>query len=513
MDAWRTGVLIVGLLLLAGCSGPAAVHDAPLGSHTSSTSTQPSSSTSKSSTSTARPAPQATITADWTPVAPAPGEEVRFTAKVDGLGSRTVEGYGWDFGDDASASVREPTHTYAGAGERTVSARALLSDGSIVLTSRVIVVGNATDRFAAGNVTLAGPVPTLPGSEGCGTHQSNNPRPDAWYTLGKPATYYDDACFHQYMVNDPDTATLDVLIIPPAGATALRDANLLRASVKMWESGIKAGARTHGLDWLADGLSLTPFVLGEDIPAGPSALVPDIVVVLGDQGPLGVAYAYAGIGSDAPLTYCHPVQAAGDGTLASPESLHGLDGFDRHHGGAWGTVQVDCPTGDRVCIVTGAVLYSLPDDSQAINMFDLMSHEFGHCLGLGHVGDASDFAAKSYPADDIMSYEQDDHDPGVALCVSNLDLKTFAFRYKPLITGSGDLGYGDDADGYVVMAGGADPVGGATVLSPLPASSWRVFRADGSESPFAADCPQPDLALVQTPPEASGLRDERHNEP
>jgi hypothetical protein len=144
-------------------------------------------------------------------------------------------------------------------------------------------------------------------------------------------------------------------------------------------------------------------------------------------------------------------------------------------------------------------MHALPDNDNAIDLYDLTSHEFGHCLGLGHVGDASDFAAKNYPPDDIMSYEQDGWDPGVGLCVSNLDLKTFAFRYQDLIPTSEPLPY-EAPDGYIRMGGGADPVDGTRMLPALPESSWRVFGAEGVESASAQDCPQPDLALVQTPP-------------
>lgn len=458
------------------------------------------SSTSANPTASPAAAPaQARLTASWTPTTPMPGEPVQFTAKVDGLASRSVDSYGWDFGDDTTATGKDATHEYADTGNRTVTARALLSDGTIVRATRAITVGMKAATADNGTVEAESGT-TLPGDEGCTTHQSTNPRPDAWYSLGKPATYYDDGCFHQYMVNEPDTATLDVLIVPPPGATALRDANLLRASVRMWESGLKAGARTHGMHWLADGLSITPMVLGEDVPAGPSAFAPDIVVVLGDAGPAGVMWAYAGVGTDAFSGFCKPVQSAHDGTLPSPDALRTLPGYDGHHGGGWGTVELGCETGGRVCVVAGAALYDLPDDFQAINFFDLMSHELGHCLGLGHVGDASDFGGKAYPPDDIMSYEQDDRDPGVALCVSNLNLKTFAYRYRPFLAGGDPLGYSADRDGYVTMAGGADPAPDSTVLNPLPESSWRIFRTDGTESPSASECPQPNLALIQLPP-------------
>jgi hypothetical protein len=341
----------------------------------------------------------------------------------------------------------------------------------------------------------------LPGQANCSTSASTNPRPSAWYSLGKPANYFDDGCFHQFMVNNPDTPSIDVLIIPPPGATALRDANMLRASVHMWETGLKEGAHTSGMDWLRDGIRITPFVLGEDVPAVPAALAPEIVVVLQDAGPLGVAWAFAGVGIDGPLNFCHPVAAATAGTFPTADQIRAQPGFDGHDGHGWGNLQASCD-GQRTCLVVGAVAYDLPTDFQAMNLYDLMSHEFGHCLGLGHVGDASDFASLAYPPDDIMSYAQDGHQPAYDLCVSNLDLKTFAYRYQPLIPGASALGYSADSAGYIEMQGGANPINAdnTAVQDPLPASSWRIVKSDGTLSTTAADCPQPDRSLIQLPP-------------
>lgn len=493
-------VALLAALALAGCSAapePAVQDSEPSPSASPSSAPTGQGSRSASPSPSAGPRPSPTLAIDWSPRTPAPGQDVRFDAKAEGLGSRTVDAYGWEFGDNATASGKSPTHRYAEAGRREVTGRAILSDGTIVQAKRALTVAAPSVPLPS-NATApeAAPAPTLPGSEGCNLRQSTNPRPESWYSLGKPDTYYDDGCFHQYTVNDPDTATMDVLIIPAAGALALRDARLVRDSVLMWQDGLKAGARTHGMDWLADGLTLTPMVLGVDVPAGASALAPDIVVVLQDVGPAGITWAYAGIGTDGPLSYCRPLMAAAEGRLAPPQELQAMPNFDGHHGRGWGTLSVACENGARTCVVAGAVLYSLPSDDQAINLYDLMSHEFGHCLGLGHVGDASDFAALAYPPNDIMSYEQDDLDPGVALCVSNLNLKTFAARYRTLIAGAPPLPFSIDAEGYVTMLGGADPTTGSAMRSPLPETTWRVFRADGSESPTVLDCPQPDLALL-----------------
>lgn len=346
---------------------------------------------------------------------------------------------------------------------------------------------------------------SLPGESGCSTHTSPNPRPDSWYNaeLGVPDTVYDDSCFHQFMVNSPDTPTIDVAIVPPPGAFGLRDANLLKQSVQMWEDGIQHGARGAGMGWLADGFQLNPYVVGVDVPIGASEVMPDIVILVGDASPYLFGYAFAGVGSDAPITTCHPLTASTTAAdFPSADQVRRMPGFDGHHGGPWGTLDASCPNGERVCTVVGAVLQDGLSAAHTNNLYDLTSHEFGHCLGLGHVGDASDVPASlDYPPDDIMSYETDGHDPSYALCVSNLDLKTIAYRYQPLIPGAPALRYGADASGHIVMQGGANPSAptNQALANPLPASSWRIIRADGSLGTSAADCPQPDTSLLPLP--------------
>jgi hypothetical protein len=354
---------------------------------------------------------------------------------------------------------------------------------------------------------IAASASPLPDAAGCTSDKAANPRPDAWYSLGKPAQYYSDTCFHEFMTNSPDSPTIDVLIVPPPGPLALRDANLVRASVDMWEEGLREGAHTKGMNWLADGMTMNAYVLGEDVPTASALSDPEVVVVLGDSAAV-LAWAYAGIGTDAPMELlCHPASPVSGGGFPAAPVLRGMPGFDGHDGSGWGNLNVSCGNnGGRVCFVVGAVAFDTPSAAMARNVYDLASHEFGHCIGLGHVGDASDFGAKAYPPDDIMSYEQDGRDVPYALCVSNLNLKTFAYRYQYLIPGAPQStdGFHDGSShvGYMAMAGGADPWASPSgpTGGPLVATSWRVFRPDGSESRSPADCRQPDTALVQLPP-------------
>jgi PKD repeat protein len=337
--------------------------------------------------------------------------------------------------------------------------------------------------------TLAAlPVSTAATLGACSTSTMANTRPDAWYALGKPSTLFSDDCFHQFLTNAPDSPRVDILIAPPAGPLPLRDISLLRQSVQMWKDGIHDMAQATGRSWLADGLDIHAYVVGVDTaePGYEAALYdPDIVILTTDV----LAVGYAGIGTDAPIDFCHGLP----NPVPTSSQVAALPGFDDHHGRGVGAMSFGCgDTGGRVCVVANNAFLFLPDDGVGRDFYDLNSHELGHCLGVGHVGDASDFGAKAYPRDDIMSYQNDGWDPPYALCVSNLDVKTLAYVYQPLVAGAPPR----DASllgGYMTMEGGRDPWAGS---GP---TSWRVVRPGGTLSTTAADCRQPDMDLLALP--------------
>jgi hypothetical protein len=63
-------------------------------------------------------------------------------------------------------------------------------------------------------------------------------------------------------------------------------------------------------------------------------------------------------------------------------------------------------------------------------MYDLVAHEFGHCLGIGHVGDAGDFSALNFPGEDIMSYQQSAH----VHCVSSLNQMALKVAFASVLS-------------------------------------------------------------------------------
>ncbi len=70
-------------------------------------------------------------------------------------------------------------------------------------------------------------------------------------------------------------------------------------------------------------------------------------------------------------------------------------------------------------------------------MFDLVLHETGHCLTLGHVGDGAETPAWGpVPTTDIMAYSYDP--PGQNKCVSTLNVEAFATRMSHYLDINGD---------------------------------------------------------------------------
>lgn len=347
-------------------------------------------------------------------------------------------------------------------------------------------------------LSVLGPIAAMPVAEAaalgaCSDTKTTNQRPSSWYSLGKPAQYFSDECFHQVMVNAPDGATIDIVILPPAGPIPTRDISLLRQSVQMWEEGIYDMALATGRAWLANGITINAFVAGVDVQAsGYNAAMadPEIVILTTDVVPVG----YAGIGTDT-VSLCHGIA----NPFPTSSQIAALPGYDDHHGRGVGTYAAQCDNGGRVCAVVNNGWLFLPDDEVADAFYDLNSHEVGHCLGLGHVGDASDFAAKAYPPDDIMSYEQDTWAPAYALCVSNLNVKTLAYVYQPFIPGA-PARETTPLGGSITMEGGKETWPGNSVASgEYLGTSWRIIKPDGTLGTSAGQCRQPDPDLLALP--------------
>ncbi len=221
--------------------------------------------------------------------------------------------------------------------------------------------------------------------------------------------FWDDQ-HHEYILYNVDTADIDVLIVPPASGFALMDLNAIEQSVADWDAGINA----KGPAWLGAGITINSYTLGIDTPPQAALLDPEIIIWTANTNP----FVSAGIGEQVPISICRQQSAAAH---LHPE-------FD------WVLQQTACEDGGAQC----HVIQSQFAAGWARDMYDLNSHEFGHCLGIGHVGDALDFDAKTVPMSDIMSYQ---HAANVH-CVSSLNILALQGVYATLLGQPGQLNAG-----------------------------------------------------------------------
>lgn len=283
-------------------------------------------------------------------------------------------------------------------------------------------------------------------------------------TLGvAQAADFNDNDYHEYILYNVDTAKIDVLIVPPASPYYSRDLSNIERSVQAWEDGIGALAPA----WLADGLEIDFYTLGYDTPPADVLADPEIVIFSAEYNPV----LLLGIGLAQPVTLCHGIDLA-------QENLH------QHEGSPWGVLHSECKGGGYQCTVVNTNFLWLPDSQNEREMYDLNSHEFGHCLGIGHVGDALDFSAQNYPREDIMSYQ---HDPDQVHCVSSLNILALQAVYGALL---GQPGLHQHAGTYVHMT----PTAYETVncVNPTNPSGTDVV---GALPLIGHDHPQPGESL------------------
>ncbi|UUZ58673.1 hypothetical protein [Nocardioides sp. B-3] len=173
------------------------------------------------------------------------------------------------------------------------------------------------------------------------------------------------------------------------------------------------------------------------------------------------------------------------------ETREGMPGYDGHHGDGGGVFVEDCGgAGGNVCFSVNGAIDPVPGTTDTFSLFDLVLHETGHCLTLGHVGDGAEGARGKVPTTDIMAYSADP--PGLNKCVSTLNVEVFATRMSHYL----DV----DADGAVTEADHLDP-------NDVPgdgSNSFRVQHPDdhqhASSTGAVEDCPQPDLGTVPGTP-------------
>lgn len=211
-----------------------------------------------------------------------------------------------------------------------------------------------------------------------------------------------DSNYHEYILYKVDTAQVDVLVVPPASATTLWDVSAVRQSVAAWETGINAMAPS----WLASGLNIKTYVLGTDVPPTSALQDPEIIIASGAVNPV----VLFGIGLQTPFSVCRQQAAASQQHIESD----------------WLVQLMACQDGGAQCLVLNTNFLT----GSTNRMYDLNAHEVGHCLGIGHVGDALDFDAKTTPRSDIMSYQ---NTPSKVHCVSSLNILALQAVYAPVL--------------------------------------------------------------------------------
>ncbi len=300
----------------------------------------------------------------------------------------------------------------------------------------------------------------------------------------------DNHCFHMKVgLNALDSPKIDVAVLVPVSPAAERDLRIMRQVVHMWDGGIDYLSDEMDLGWLGSGVDFR--VTGEAIatddaglPIDPVHLAdPEIVVVA--TNPVGGI----GIGIDPAAFIAEVGITDGDGVPCSPADLSVLE--DEEHGDDTGIYVEDCGgSGGNVCFAFNGAIDPVPGTTDLFGIFDLISHEFGHCLTLGHVGDGADGPWGPTPTNDIMAYSTDP--PGVSKCVSTLDVEGFALRMSQYLDRNGD-GSVSDADHLHPNDAVGDGLNSFQVQNP---ADHLYASATGDPR----DCPQPDLGLLPGAP-------------
>jgi Thrombospondin type 3 repeat len=305
----------------------------------------------------------------------------------------------------------------------------------------------------------------------------------------------DNICHHMRTdLNGLDSPKVDVLVMVPVSPTAERDMRIMRQSVEMWEGGIDYLAGQMGLDWLGAGMDFHVTVDYIDLEGDDGGefttypiVDPEIVVIATNPvGGVGIGIDPVDfVFTDENLVPCHNVQNPFDF-----EYWENLPGFNDHHQERTGTYVEDCGgAGGNICFAINGAIDPAPEQIDFFNLFDLVSHEFGHCLTLGHVGDGAEGEWGVVPTNDIMAYSSDPPDRNK--CVSTLDVEVVATRMSGYLDVNGD-GTVDGADRLLVN----DQIGEGGNPFQIQHPDDHLY-ASSSGSPL--DCPQPDLGLVPGP--------------
>lgn len=305
----------------------------------------------------------------------------------------------------------------------------------------------------------------------------------------------DNECFHMKVgLNALDSPEVNVAVLVPVSPAAERDMRIMRQAVEMWGGGIRHLAKQMNLDWLAKGVhfnvttKLVP-VDANGLPTRAINLVKPKIVVIATNPAGGI-----GIGID-PVDFAGALGITGEdgvpcGSIPNPFSMQAWQdrpGFDGHHAELGGIYVKRCDgPGGQVCFSVNGAVDPVPGKTDFFSLYDLVAHETGHCLTLGHVGDGADGPWGPTPTNDIMAYSSDPVD--LAKCVSTLDVEGFALRMSQYLDVNGD-GKVDGKDVLVPNDKAGDGMSSYQVQNP--ADHWYA-----SSTGLAEDCPQPDWGLV-----------------
>jgi hypothetical protein len=305
----------------------------------------------------------------------------------------------------------------------------------------------------------------------------------------------DNRCYHLKVgLNGLDSPKVDVDVLLPVSPAAERDMRIASQAVQMWDDGLHYLANQMNLDWLAEGFDMkvnTHLVpVGEDgLPKDPIDLVdPEIVVVVSNPaGGIGIGIDPTAFAGELGIVDDQGVPCAEFENPFSMEQWQAKDGFEQHDGEPGGTYVQDCGgVGGNVCSAVNGAVDPVPGLSDFFPLFDLVSHEFGHCLTIGHVGDGADGPWGPTATNDIMAYSTDP--PLLNKCVSTLNVEGFALQMSKFLDVNGD-GKVTTADALAPNDVKGDGMNSFQVQHPADHSY-------ASETGDPNDCPQPDLSLV-----------------
>ena len=281
-----------------------------------------------------------------------------------------------------------------------------------LLAAGCVSEGGVVEPGADPGPAAPAPAPPAPAQDASPVEAAAPPPEEPTFCSSESTCDFWDDDYHGYALYEPDTAEIDVLVVPSASADSARDTQVARAAIQAWDDGVDA----LGATWFAAGFTIRLYVLGQDQVPDEAMQDPEIVVLMNEHDP----FVLLGLGLE-PKQYACGILGL---ETESERLVHAHDGMR--------IVAADCTGG-----VTGNVCFAINTNflfGSSVYLYDLVAHEVGHCLGPGHVGDALDFSAKRVPVQDIMSYQ---HDDAQVHCVSTLNLRVMEGLYGHLLGQTG----------------------------------------------------------------------------